>query len=154
MILSKLILVGLFVTGVHTGGHLQQASDLGVRARLDIRTLTEIIKTDDPIKRRIIRGAGFNAQDVLSKHFKNTGLEDSYNLANAIYKIGYFVGAPKLFGLRVPDDLDKLGNSARMGVMISALSDLHRFKDPQTLVNVDFWRSIDGVPGLVSTIRF
>lgn len=150
----KIILTGLIVTGSHTMGHLQQANDYGLDSRVDISQLREIITVSDPVKKRVIDGAGFVMQDRLSRHFNNTDMASTYHMSNALYKIGYYLKVPKQMGLKGKDDLDNMGRIATFSVLISAMNDLYRFNNPDASNNISFWQSKYGVPGLITTISF
>ncbi len=117
---------------VHPYGHIAEANQYGLPARVDYRNLNERWReSGDPRIDANLHGAGFAAQDAVKGTM--AGKErDNMALANALYKGFYLAGGPSILGANTDfkrGDIEALKNKTGnkfVGPMLgaSALADL------------------------------
>lgn len=162
--IGKMLLAYGLTTGIHPLGHVDEGRKLGVDVEIDPKTFSEKWYTDDPRKAARIHGAGFRGQDSVAKHTDSSKFigKDMRN-ANALYKIAYLLGSPKLFDAKTKGDFTLLGDSLKdkgatktmkAAVLLSAIADLHKAKNPKRPWDLDFIQSSTGAPGLGISGRF
>ncbi|MEE9354207.1 MAG: hypothetical protein V3U75_01320 [Methylococcaceae bacterium] len=156
--LSKLALAGLLTTISHSLGHVGQGNRVGIPVKVNPNEFTETWHTRDKKKALKIHGAGFRAQDELTRQLGASSMPKEASLANAIYKAGYLLGVAKQV-TGVDDDIDHIGKNTgsktptQLSLIASILSDIHKSKHPDRKWDLGFWQSKNGAPGLRATIK-
>lgn len=159
-ILPLLLSLGA-VSGAHTMGHVSQGDRYGVDMNINLGNLSEIWDRHDisPERAARIHSAGFEAQDRVARMADNKPMY----VANALYKLGYLAGAPKVFGAKTKGDLALLGKVkgdtakkvAQGALTVSAISDLLKaFGKWKGDSGFHFGQSDTGTPMLMYGGRF
>lgn len=149
--LLELALAGLLSTGSHALGHVKTGAKEGVPVKINYKDFTETWDTDSLKKDLKINGGGFRGQDALSRFTDTKKLAKSTRIINGLYKLAYLLDAPTALGVDTKGDIDNMGKhkkAMQASVFASALSDLHKSKNPDRKWDLDLWQSKDGVPGI------
>lgn len=151
--LLDLLLATVIASGAHTLGHIEEGNRQNVDVTVNLRELTESWDTIDKGKNLRIHGGGFRSQDALAKLADSKKIGSSIRLANGLYKLGYLSNIHGRLGTKGLGDtksIDKAtGNKiASYSVLLSALSDLHKAKNPNTNLGLEFWQTEKGTPGI------
>lgn len=149
----ELLLAVAVTSGTHTLGHIEEGNKQEVKVTLNPKELTESWSTPDRSKRMLIHGAGFRSQDALSRFTDSKKIGKSVSLANGLYKLGYLAKIPQRLGVNTLGDaplIDKDTDNkvASYSVLLSALSDLYKAKEPEANFGLEFWQSKKGAPGV------
>lgn len=156
--LGRLVLAGILTSRSHLWGHVEQANQLGVPIKTTFNS-PERWKTDDLKKDLLIHGAGFRAQDKLTRRLQYSDIAKESNFSNAVYKIWYLLDGPQRQGQRTKGDINNMarrgGNKQliQLSLIASILADLHKADNPDRKWDLGFWQSNNGAPGLLFIIH-
>ena len=153
--LTSLVAALPLMLGSHELAHDKEAGRLGVPMGWENRSGNLPgwkINTKDANEIARIAGAGFRGQDAVAKALDGMDLGQAYRFLSALNKLGY-IAFPAGLGSSKLGDVDTMNKAIgksglQAGLAGSALGDIYKAYNPKSPVDINFWQSERGTPGL------